>query len=283
MERAPGFPTALVMTSGNLSEEPIATENDEARQRLSALADAFLMHDRDIHMRCDNSVVASLPLEESAARESVGAREPSTLYPVRRSRGYVPFPVRLPWQVDPLLAVGGELKNTFCITNRNYGFMSHHIGDLQNYETLRSFESGITHFEALFRAKPVAVAHDLHPDYLSTRYALQRAASDGIPLVPIQHHHAHIAACMAEHGLDGGERVIGVALDGTGYGLDGAIWGGEFLLADYIEFDRPLHLEYFPLPGGDAAIKQPARCRFGDPLGAGGTMGSVPGTGAGLR
>jgi hydrogenase maturation protein HypF len=161
--------------------------------------------------------------------------------------------------VDPLLAVGGELKNTFCITNRNYAFMSHHIGDLQNYQTLRSFESGIAHFERLFRVKPIAVAHDLHPDYLSTRLAVQRARSDGIPLVPIQHHHAHVAACMAEHGLDSDNRVIGVALDGTGFGVDGAIWGGEFLLADYVDFERPLHLEYFPLPGGDAAIKQPAR------------------------
>jgi hydrogenase maturation protein HypF len=259
MERAPGFPPALVMTSGNLSEEPIATDNDEARQRLSTLADAFLMHDRNIHMRCDDSVVWLLPPEGFAAQRPVGALEPSTLYPARRSRGYVPFPVRLPWHVDPLLAVGGELKNTFCVTNRNYGFMSHHIGDLQNYETLRSFESGIAHFEGLFRAKPQAIAYDLHPDYLSTRYALQRAASDGIPLMAIQHHHAHVAACMAENGLDGRNRVIGAALDGTGFGLDGAIWGGEFLLADYFDFERPLHLEYFPLPGGDAAIKQPAR------------------------
>jgi hydrogenase maturation protein HypF len=137
--------------------------------------------------------------------------------------------------------------------------MSHHIGDLQNYETLRSFESGIAHFERLFRAKPIAVAHDLHPDYLSTRYAVRRAASDEVLLVAIQHHHAHVAACMAEHGLTGRNRVIGVALDGTGLGVDGAIWGGEFLLADYLDFTRPLHLQYFPLPGGDAAIKQPAR------------------------
>jgi hydrogenase maturation protein HypF len=239
------------------------------------------MNDRDIHMRCDDSVVWSLPSDESAAPESQGTKGPSSLYPARRSRGYVPFPVRLPWQVDPLLAVGGELKNTFCIANRNYGFMSHHIGDLQNYETLRSFESGIAHFEGLFRTKPMAVAHDLHPDYLSTRYAVRRAALDGVLLVAIQHHHAHVAACMAEHGLDGSNRVIGVALDGTGFGVDGAIWGGEFLLANYVDFTRPLHLQYFPLPGGDAAIRQPARVALALlwPWGS----GRAPGTGKRIR
>jgi hydrogenase maturation protein HypF len=158
-----------------------------------------------------------------------------------------------------VLAVGAELKNTFCLTNRSYGFVSHHVGDLGNYETLRSFESGIAHFEALFRVTPRMLAHDLHPDYLATRYALHRAASDGIEALAVQHHHAHIAACMAEHRMDGETRVIGVALDGTGYGADEAIWGGEFLIADYTDFERPLHLQYFPLPGGDAAIKHPAR------------------------
>ena len=173
--------------------------------------------------------------------------------------GYVPFPVRLPARSDPILAVGGELKNSFCLTNRDYAFMSHHIGDLENYETLRSFEAGIAHFEKLFRATPTALAHDLHPDYLATRYALKRAADEGIPAVGVQHHHAHIASCMAEHRLGGGRRVIGVAFDGTGFGTDMAIWGGEVLVADYVGFDRPLHLRYFPLPGGDAAIKRPAR------------------------
>jgi len=259
MERASDYPPALVMTSGNLSEEPIATDNAEARQRLAALADAFLMHDRDIHVRCDDSVVWSLPSDASDARGSTIPTRTTKLYPARRSRGYVPFPVKLPWHVESLLAVGGELKNTFCVTNRSYGFMSHHIGDLQNYETLRSFEAGISHFEALFRTKPMAIAHDLHPDYLSTRYATQRSAAEGMPLLAIQHHHAHVAGCMAEHGLEGSNRVIGVALDGTGYGLDEAIWGGEFLVADYVDFERALHLDYFPLPGGDAAIKQPAR------------------------
>jgi hydrogenase maturation protein HypF len=157
------------------------------------------------------------------------------------------------------LAVGAELKNTFCLTNRDYGFMSHHIGDLENYETLRSFEAGIQHFERLFRATPQALAHDLHPDYLSTRYAIKRAAAEGIRAIGVQHHHAHIAACMAEHALVDGTRVIGAAFDGTGLGQDGAIWGGEILVADYLGFQRPIHLSYFPLPGGDAAIRHPAR------------------------
>jgi hydrogenase maturation protein HypF len=185
------------------------------------------------------------------------------VYPLRRSRGFVPFPVRLPWRSEPVLAVGAELKNTFCLTHRDYGFMSHHIGDLENYATLRSFESGILHFEQLFRASPTAIAHDLHPDYLSTRYAVKRAAVQGIRAIGVQHHHAHIASCMAEHSLGDGTRVIGVAFDGTGFGSDSAIWGGEILVADYVNFERLLHVRYFPLPGGDAAIKHPARVALG--------------------
>ncbi|HEY5901783.1 MAG TPA: carbamoyltransferase HypF, partial [Anaerolineales bacterium] len=242
LEKVQGFPRALVMTSGNLSEEPIATENQEARERLASLADIFLMHDRDIHIRCDDSVARVLE---------------DQIYPIRRSRGYAPFPVRLTAEQPPLLAAGSELKNTFCITNGSYAFLSHHIGDMENYETLRSFEQGVEHFERLFRVKPEAIAHDLHPDYLATRYALERAERQGIPAIGVQHHHAHIAACMAEHALE--EPVIGVSFDGTGYGEDGAIWGGEFLLADYKGFERVAHLAYFPLPGGDAAIKRPAR------------------------
>ena len=259
LQRAEGFPTALVMTSGNLSEEPIATDNQEARQRLPGLADAFLMHNRDIHIRCDDSVVRVAPLEVPEDLSKVMRPPTPVIYPQRRSRGYVPFPVRLPWQAESVLAVGGELKNTFCLTNRNYGFMSHHIGDLENYETLRAFEAGIRHFEALFRVSPRTIAHDMHPDYLATRYALRRAALEGVEALAVQHHHAHIAACMAENGIDEGQRVIGIAFDGTGYGVDGAIWGGEFLIANYMGFERPLHLPYFPLPGGDAAIKHPAR------------------------
>jgi len=239
--------TALVMTSGNLSEEPIATDNDEARERLSSLADAYLMHNRDIHLRCDDSVVR------------IFNDGPLSIYPIRRSRGYSPFPVKLPMDVPQILAAGSELKNTFCITNKNYAFLSHHIGDMENYETLRSFEQGVDHFEKLFRVAPEAIAYDLHPNYLATRFALERAGRENISAIGVQHHHAHIAACMAEHGLDGTRPVIGVAFDGTGYGEDGAIWGGEVLIADYKSYRRRFHLEYFPLPGGDAAIKKPAR------------------------
>lgn len=244
LERQPGFPEALVMTSGNLSEEPIAIENGEARQRLARLADAFLMHDREIETRCDDPVMRSF----------AGAP-----YPLRRSRGYAPFPVRLPWEAPPLLAAGAELKNTFCLTRGDYAFLSHHIGDLENYETLRSFERAVEHFERLFRVQPQAVAYDLHPDYLASRYALQRAEREGLPTIGVQHHHAHVAACMAEHGLDGEEPVIGVVFDGTGYGDDGAIWGGEFLVADYRGYRRAAHLAYFQLPGGDAAVREPWR------------------------
>jgi hydrogenase maturation protein HypF len=242
----PVFPP-LVMTSGNLSEEPIATDNEEARTRLASLADAFLMHDRDIYIRCDDSVVR------------VVAPGMPSIYPLRRSRGYTPFPVKLPWQAPPLLAAGAELKNTFCITNRRYAFLSHHIGDMENYETLQSFEQGVAHFERLFRVKPEAIAYDLHPNYLASRYAVQRAGRESLESIGVQHHHAHIAACMAENELDGSQPVIGVAFDGTGYGDDGAIWGGEFLIADYMGYQRRLHLDYFRLPGGDAAIRHPAR------------------------
>jgi hydrogenase maturation protein HypF len=153
------------------------------------------------------------------------------------------------------LAVGGELKNTFCVTREGYAFLSQHIGDLENFETLRSFEDGIAHFERLFRIKPAALACDLHPDYLATRYALERAEQQGLRAIGVQHHHAHIAACMAENGLSGRQPVIGVAFDGTGYGSDGAIWGGEFLIADYRGFERAVHFDAVPLPGGDAATK----------------------------
>ncbi len=238
----------LVMTSGNLSEEPIAFSNEDARERLSSLADAFLMHDRDIHVRCDDSVVRTLEKE---------------IYPLRRSRGYAPFPVKLPWGAPLLLAVGAELKNTFCLVNDNYAFMSHHIGDLENFETLQSFEQGIDHFENLFRVKLETIAYDNHPNYLATRYALERANLQTLNLQPVQHHHAHIASVMAENGLDGSEKVIGVAFDGTGYGDDGNIWGGEFLVADYAEYERVAHIPYFPLAGGDAATKRPSRTALG--------------------
>jgi hydrogenase maturation protein HypF len=244
LEPAAGFPQVLVMTSGNLAEEPIATGNEAALSRLSGLADAFLLHDRDIHTRCDDAVVRVFEGE---------------VYPIRRSRGYAPYPVKLPWPAPPLLATGAEMKNVFCLTKEGYAFLSHHIGEMENFETLTAFEEGVEHFERLFRVSPAALAYDLHPDYLATRYALDRAASEGLPAIGVQHHHAHIAALMAEHGLTGDRPVIGVAFDGTGYGEDGAIWGGEFLVAGYEQYERAYYLAYVPMPGGDLAVRQPWR------------------------
>jgi len=252
-------PSALVMTSGNLSEEPIAFGNKEARERLSSLADAFLMHDREIYIRCDDSVVRVFDFQKMVRQQSESPNFPNPIYFLRRSRGYAPDSIQLPFEVQPILATGPELKNTFCLTRERYAFLSQHIGDMENYETLRSFEEGISHFERLFRIQPEAIAYDFHPNYLSTRYALERANREKLPAIGVQHHHAHIAACMADNELDGNRPVIGVAFDGTGYGADGAIWGGEFLVADYSGFERKSHLAYFPLPGGEAAIKRPAR------------------------
>lgn len=255
----------LVMTSGNLSEEPIAANNNEARERLSDLVDAFLMHNRPIRTRCDDSVVrvfsgTTIDKKNVSKQDEVESRQHNGLtYPLRRSRGYTPFPVYLPWETPPLLATGAELKNTFCITRGKYAFLSHHIGDMENYETLRSFEDGIKHFERLFRIKPEAIAYDTHPDYLASRYALQRAEQEMIPSIGVQHHHAHITSCMAEHNIPTGTPVIGVAFDGTGYGDDRAVWGGEFILSDYFSYTRYAHLAYVPLPGGNLAIRTPSR------------------------
>jgi hydrogenase maturation protein HypF len=235
---AGGF-TALVMTSGNLSEEPIAIANQEAVTRLRGVADYFLVHDRDILLRCDDSVVRSV------------AGQPRQL---RRSRGYVPTPVFLAEELPPVLAVGGELKNTVCLTKGRHAFLSQHIGDLENLESYRFFEEAIGHLERILEIEPRIVAHDLHPDYFSTRWAL---AQDGMQKVGVQHHHAHVASCMAENGLEGS--VIGLALDGTGYGADGHVWGGEVLIADYLDFKRAAHLRYVPMPGGAAAIREPWR------------------------
>ena len=230
---------ALVMTSGNVSDEPIAYKNEEAKNRLRNIADYFLFHNREIHMRCDDSVTR------------IFEGKP---YIIRRSRGYVPFPIKLPFSLEMILACGGELKNTFCLTRGHYAFMSHHIGDLENLETLTSFEEGIEHFKRLFYIEPKAVAYDLHPDYLSTQYAL---SIPDIPKVGVQHHHAHIVSVMAENGIEGD--VIGVALDGTGFGLDGTIWGGEFIKANLRDFDRLAHLKKVPMPGASMAIKEPWR------------------------
>jgi hydrogenase maturation protein HypF len=229
----------LVMTSGNVSDEPISYKNEEAFRRLSNIADYFLFHNREIHMRCDDSVTR------------VYEGKP---YILRRSRGYVPFPIKLSFPLEMILACGGELKNTFCLTRGQYAFMSHHIGDLENLETLTSFEEGIEHFKKLFYIEPKAVAYDLHPDYLSTQYAL---SIQNIPRIGVQHHHAHIVSVMAENGIEGD--VIGVSLDGTGFGLDGTIWGGEFIKANLRDFDRLAHLKKVPMPGSSMAIKEPWR------------------------
>jgi len=245
----------LVMTSGNLSEEPICIDNDEARERLASLADAFLLHDRPIHIRCDDSVVRMFPSTQVEELRPVH----NPLYPLRRSRGFAPDPVRLDFELLPLLATGAELKNTFCLTRQQYVFLSQHIGDLENLEALASFEQGIAHYERLFRIQPQAIACDLHPDYLATRYAQERGEREGLPVIGIQHHHAHIVACMAENGLRRDRQVIGVAFDGTGYGDDDAIWGGEFLLSTYQSYQRVAHLKYVLLPGGDKAVREPWR------------------------
>ncbi|HTK10979.1 MAG TPA: carbamoyltransferase HypF [Ktedonobacteraceae bacterium] len=232
--------TALVMTSGNLSDEPIAYEDDDARSRLSPLVAAMLTHNRAIHMRCDDSVL----------RIASGGEQF-----FRRSRGYAPEPIILASALPvSLLACGAHLKNTFCLGKDRHAFLSHHIGDLENLETLISFREGIEHFQRLFDITPAAVAYDLHPDYLATQYALGSAIPQKIG---VQHHYAHIASVIAEHGLTG--PVIGVAGDGTGYGTDGALWGCEVMVADLLNFERVAHLTYVPLPGGEQAIRQPWR------------------------
>lgn len=233
----------LVMTSGNSSDEPIAFEDDDARTRLAGIADAYLVHDRPIHMRVDDSVT-----RVHRARPMM----------IRRARGYAPEPIRLGVvAAHPILATGAELKSTFCLLKDRRALLAPHIGDLENYATLRSYIEGIRHFERLFDVAPQTIAHDGHPDYMSTTYAVERAEAEGLRLVGVQHHHAHIASCLAEHREPG--PVIGVAFDGTGFGPDETIWGGEFLLADLTGYERLAHLAPVPLPGGQAAIRQPWR------------------------
>ncbi|MFZ0929996.1 MAG: carbamoyltransferase HypF [Syntrophobacteraceae bacterium] len=230
---------ALVMTSGNRSDEPIVMNNGDARSHLNGIADYFLFHDREIYMRCDDSVTRVL------------GGHPR---PMRRARGYAPLPVFLRDPAPPVLGTGAELKNTVCLTRGREAFLSQHIGDLENLETLRSFEHSIAHLERIMEIEPSLIVHDLHPDYLNTQWALKR---QDLPRMAAQHHHAHIAAVMAERGLEG--PVIGLALDGTGFGTDGTIWGGEILRVDNLGFERLGHFRLVPLPGGAKAIKEPWR------------------------
>ncbi len=239
----PPGPRVLVMTSANRSGEPIVTGDGEARERLAGLADAWLWHDRAIRVPCDDSVVR--------------VRADGSTVPLRRSRGQVPAPVTLPFPVPPALAVGGDLKNAFCLAEGTSAWLSQHIGDMDELATVTAFEKALEHLATLTGVRPALLAADRHPGYRSTQWAGRNAA--GRPLHLVQHHHAHIAAAMAEHGLDGGTPVIGCAFDGTGYGDDGAVWGGEVLLADYRGYRRLAHLAYTPLPGGDAAVRNPYR------------------------
>jgi hydrogenase maturation protein HypF len=230
---------ALVMTSGNLSEEPIAIDNDEAFRRLGAIADFFLNHDRQIYLRSDDSIV----------RHAAGKTRP-----IRRSRGFVPIPVFLKSKVPQVLACGAELKNTICLTKENQAFVSQHIGDLENLATESFFRLTIAHLQRILDISPEIIACDLHPDYLSTQWA---AAQSGQPLIHVQHHHAHVTACMAEHQLE--DPVIGLSFDGTGLGADQTVWGGEVLVADYAGYRRAAHITTVPMPGSAAAIKAPWR------------------------
>jgi hydrogenase maturation protein HypF len=237
------FGGPLVMTSGNASDEPIAFADDDASRRLASIADGFLVHDRAIRTRVDDSVV-------KVVRERV--------VPIRRSRGYVPSPIALPLETsEVVLGMGAGLKNTFCIARGRHAFVSHHIGDLENYETFQSYTDGIVHFIELLDVTPTVIAHDLHPDYPSTVYAAELAERYGARLVGVQHHHAHIASCLVDNGVTG--PVIGVAFDGLGLGCDQHAWGGEFLVADLSGFERAAHFAEVPMPGADAAVRSPWR------------------------
>jgi hydrogenase maturation protein HypF len=300
LREAGGVP--LVMTSGNRSDEPIAFEDGDAWARLAGIADFFLTHDRPIHLRCDDSVTrvvagfsqgvalgcTPLPLQgkspsprpEGAKECSPGQRPGRTRVvageelPLRRSRGYAPQPVRLPLACPlPTLAVGGQLKNTFALGRGRHALLSHHLGDLDHYEAYRAFVEAVGHYERLFGITPALVVHDLHPDYASTRYALERP---GVERLAVQHHHAHLASCLAEHGLTG--PAIGVSFDGTGYGTDGAVWGGEFLVGDCRTFRRAAHLRYVAMPGGEQAIREPWRMALAHLVDAGEGPGVLEGS-----
>lgn len=229
----------LIMTSGNISDEPIAKSNNEALGKLQGIADYFLLHNRKIQTRADDSVTRFIN------------RIPR---PIRRSRGYVPFPIFLRTPSPSVLAVGAELKSCFCLTRDDQAFLSQHIGDLENSETLSFFTETIEHMQHILQIKPEAIIHDLHPDYLSTKWAM---TTKGLPQIAVQHHHAHVAACLADNGRD--DKVIGLIMDGVGYGADGNIWGGEVFIADPADYKRVGHFDYRPMPGGTSAIKEPWR------------------------
>lgn len=237
--------TALIMTSGNITDQPIIGYNQEALEKLDRIADFFLLYNRDIFNRCDDSVVKII-------------NDDNVFF--RRSRGYVPHPIILDFKLKEVLALGGELKNTISFSKENYVFLSQYLGDLKSVENLEFFKESITSFKKMFKVKPEIIACDLHPDYLSTQYAEEIKVKKGLKVVRVQHHHAHIVSCMAENNIK--EKVIGVAYDGTGYGDDGNIWGGEFLLCDLKEYLRVGHLKYYPLPGGDKAIMEPWRMAY---------------------
>lgn len=248
---------ALVMTSGNISEEPIVIDNEEALSKLSWIADAFLLHNRDIFMRVDDSVIRiisqkSIVNSQQLSHQSIDS--PFITYFVRRSRGYVPDPIPLTDEGPEVLGCGADIKNTFTLTKGAFAIPSQHIGDMENYETLQFFEESLKNLKAVYRVNPVALAYDLHPMYLSTQWALRQ---ENIKKIGIQHHYAHVASVMAEKGLK--KKVIGVSFDGTGYGTDGNLWGAEFLISDIAEFKRAGHFKYIPLPGGEAAVKEPWR------------------------
>jgi hydrogenase maturation protein HypF len=246
-------PPLLVMTSGSLAEEPIATDDEDALLRLSPLADAFILHNREIHVRCDDSVVQ---VDHGlSASEDQHPRSSSTVY-LRRGRGYAPYPVKLPFEVKPTLAVGSERQNSFCLAIDRVAYLSQHIGDMENVQTYESFEQSVKQLSHVYGIQPQIIAHDLYPGYFSTQYVRQSALT--ARRIEVQHHHAHIASCMADNGLDD-RQLIGLVFDGTGYGIDGALWGGEVLLASYSGFERFAQLENLPLPGGETAGRTPWR------------------------
>ena len=250
---------ALIMTSANLSDTPILYQNEESLAALRGIADGFLLHNRDIQTRCDDSLFMVLDGKD---------------YPLRRSRGYVPFPLRVPGSRGGILACGAEQKASFCLSKGDYVFPSQHIGDLKNYETLAHYEQQIAHFERLFDSQPTTLVCDRHPDYLSTAYARERAEREGLPLLQVQHHHAHMAACMADNGLTG--PCIGLIWDGTGYGDDGSTWGGECLIGDYAGYTRFGSIRPIPLVGGDRAMKELDRVAWALLRDAGCDTGSIP-------